>query len=263
MDEERVTIVSLVSTMLRRVITERGDKPFPPTLRCVLLGGGPAPRDLLSECARLKIPVSQTYGLTEAASQVATLAPQDALRKFGSAGKPLMGVELKIEREDENEEVGEIVIRGAAVMREYWNDPEATARALRDGWLHTGDLGYLDEDGYLFVAARREDLIVSGGENIYPAEIESALNAHPAVLESAVVGVEDPEWQQVPVAYLVLREGEQVSREELSSYCIECMARFKVPAQFQFVESLPRNAAGKLLRQQLVADWHSRYPRQN
>ncbi len=258
-DEERVTLISMVSTMLRRVIAARGDRPFPPTLRCILLGGGPAPRDLLSQCVRLTIPVAQTYGLTEAASQVATLAPQDALYKFGSAGKPLMGIEIEIEKQGEKEEVGEILVRGETVMSEYVNDREASARVLRDGWLHTGDLGYLDEDGYLFVVARREDLIVSGGENVYPAEIENALNAHPAVLESAVVGVDDPEWVQVPIAYIVLREGQEVSREELQSYCIECMARFKVPAQYQFIEALPRNAAGKLLRQSLVADWNSKH----
>lgn len=255
LDEQRVTIVSLVSTMLQRLIDARGDAAFPSSLRCVLLGGGPAPRELLERCARLNVPVVQTYGLTEAASQVATLAPQDALRKLGSAGKPLMGLELKIEGAKEEEggkKVGEIVIRGPTVLREYADEPEATARALRDGWFHTGDLGYLDEEGFLYVVARREDLIVSGGENIYPAEIEGVLKAHPAIQDAAVVGVEDARWVQVPVAFVILRAGENVGVEKLKSYCAGRLARYKIPAEIVFVEEFPRNAAGKLLRRGLV-----------
>lgn len=254
-DEQRVSIVSLVSTMLQRVLNTRGDKPFPPTLRCVLLGGGPASVELLSRSARARVPVVQTYGLTEAASQVATLAPQDALRKLGSAGKPLMGIELKIEQDGKElqaDEVGEIVISGPTIMREYVNDPQATARMLRDSWFHSGDLGYLDDEGYLYVLSRRDDLIISGGENIYPAEIEAVLNAHPAVLESAIVGVPDPEWGQAPAAYVVLRDGAGVSAEELRGYCIECMARFKVPIAIHFIPELPRNSAGKIQRRMLV-----------
>lgn len=249
---QRVTIVSLVSTMLRRVIDARGDVPFPASLRCVLLGGGPAPKELLEECAARHVPVVQTYGLTEAASQVATLAPADTLRKLGSAGKPLMGVELKIETDAEKGNVGEILIRGATVMREYYKDSEATARAFREGWFHTGDLGYEDDEGFLYVLSRRDDLIVSGGENIYPAEIEAVLNAHPAVLESAAVGVADAKWVQVPLAYVVLRAGQSIGAAELKAYCAAQLARYKIPAQIVIVKALPRNAAGKILRRVLV-----------
>lgn len=258
LDEQRVTIVSLVSTMLQRVIETRGEAAFPSSLRCVLLGGGPAPRELLERCARLNVPVVQTYGLTEAASQVATLAPQDALRKPASAGKPLMGVELTIDDAIEDEggdKVGEIVIRGPTILREYAEEPEATAQALREGWFHTGDLGYLDEEGFLYVVARREDLIVSGGENVYPAEIEAVLKAHPAIQEAAVVGVEDARWGQVPVAFVILRAGENVGAEELKDYCAGRLARYKIPAEIVFVEEFPRNAAGKLLRRALVQEW--------
>ncbi len=249
-DEQRVTIVSLVSTMLQRVLDARGEREFPSTLRCVLLGGGPAPRELLERCAKKNVPVVQTYGLTEAASQVATLAPYDALGKLGSAGMPLFGVELKIEHEA-RENVGEILIRGATVMKEYAEDAEATARAFRNGWFHTGDLGYFDADGYLYIVARRDDLIVSGGENIYPAEIENVLHAHPAILEAAVVGVEDAEWGQTPIAYCVLRD-KSVSAEELKMFCAEKFARYKIPTRFIFVDNLPRNASGKILRRALV-----------
>ncbi len=270
-DEQRVTIVSLVSTMLRRVLEARGEHEFPNTLRCVLLGGGPAPRELLERCAEKHVPVAQTYGLTEAASQVATLAPGEALRKLGSAGKPLMGVELEIERFRNGEEstkqarekkeirefeelyqIGEIVIRGATVMKEYAEDVEATERAFRDGWFHTGDLGYLDKEGFLYVVARRDDLIVSGGENIYPAEIENVLNSHPAILEAVVIGAANAEWGQTPVAYCVLREGELMSAKELKIFCAEKLARYKIPTRFVFVDALPRNAAGKILRRALM-----------
>lgn len=254
-DKQRVSIVSLVSTMLQRVLDARGDRPFPPNLRCVLLGGGPATAELLERCASVGVPVVQTYGLTEAASQVATLSLRDALGKLGSAGKPLMGTELKIEhegRESTRGEVGEIVISGPTIMHEYVNDAQATARVLRDGWFHTGDLGYLDDEGFLYVVSRRDDLIISGGENIYPAEIEAVLNTHSAVLESAVVGVPAPGWGQSPVAYVVVRAGAVVTEEELKIYCAQHLARYKIPIAIQFIPELPRNSTGKVLRRNLL-----------
>ncbi len=249
-DEDGVTLVSVVSTMLQRMLTARGDAPYPPTLRCVLLGGGPAPRPLLEACAARGLPVAQTYGLTEAASQVATLAPEDALRKLGSAGRPLMTAELRIDGADASG-AGEIVIRGPTVTPGYHGQPEATARAWRGGWFHTGDLGRLDEDGYLYVLDRRDDLIISGGENVYPAEVEAVLLAHPAVAEAGVTGAPDERWGQAPVAFVVLRPGTRASAAELQAFCQARLARYKVPARVEFVPALPRNAAGKLLRRQL------------
>jgi O-succinylbenzoic acid--CoA ligase len=243
-DEDGVTHLSVVSLMLQRMLRVRGDAPYPETLRCVLLGGGPCPRDLLEECARRNVPVVQTYGLTEAASQVATLSPEDALRKLGSAGKPLFPTEIGIEGD-------EILVRGPTVTPGYWQRPDATAQALRNGWLHTGDIGYLDDEGYLYVLDRRDDLIVSGGENVYPAEIESVLRAHPAVEDAGVTGMADETWGQAPVAFVVLRAGASLSVDDLRAFCVEKLARYKIPARFQFVESLPRNAAGKLLRRTL------------
>jgi O-succinylbenzoic acid--CoA ligase len=237
-DRERATIVSVVAAMLQRMLVERGDRPYPPWLRCVLLGGGPAPRPLLEECARRDVPVVQTYGLTEAASQVATLAPEDALRKLGSAGKPLMPTELRIDR-------GEILVRGPTISPGYWN-----RRSGRDdGWLRTGDLGRLDDEGYLYVLDRRDDLIVSGGENVYPAEVEAVLLAHPLVEEAAVVGRHDERWGAVPVAFV--RAVGDVSTDELRAFCRERLAAYKVPGEIRLVEALPRNAAGKLLRREL------------
>lgn len=251
--DEGATIVSVVSVMLRRMLETRGDVPYPPTLRCVLLGGGPAPRDLLEMCAQRNVPVVQTYGLTEAASQVATLAPEDALRKLGSAGKPLFPTELRIERAEGADAVGEIVIRGPTLTPGYANQPEATAQVWRDGWFHTGDLGYLDEEGYLYVLDRRADLIISGGENVYPAEVEAVLLAHPAVEEAGVVGAPDEHWGQVPIAFIKTRS--PITPAELKQFCAERLARYKIPARVELVENaLPRNAAGKLLRRTLL-EW--------
>jgi O-succinylbenzoic acid--CoA ligase len=145
------------------------------------------------------------------------------------------------------------VVRGPTVMQGYINRPDATAAALRDGWLHTGDLGYVDPEGYLYVVSRRTDLIISGGENVYPAEIEAALLAHPSVEEAAVVGLADAGWGQVPVAAVKLRPDAAVNEQTLLEFCRSRLARYKLPAAIRFVDVLPRNAAGKLLRGQVRA----------
>jgi O-succinylbenzoic acid--CoA ligase len=253
--DDGVTVMSVVANMLQRMLDERGECPYPFHLRCMLLGGGPAAQPLLEACAARGVPVVQTYGLTETASQLTTLAPADALRKLGSAGKALSGSEVRIVGEDGRDCAangpGEIIARGPTVTPGYLNRPEATAEALRDGWLHTGDLGYLDAEGYLYVLDRRTDLIVSGGENVYPAEIESALQSHPAVLEAGVIGVADDRWGQVPHAVVVLRPGAATTAGELIEWCKAHLASYKTPRGVSFVESLPRNAAGKLVRASL------------
>lgn len=217
------------------------------------------PRPLLEECARRGIPAVQTYGLTEAASQVTTLAPADALRKLGSAGRPLFPVTVRIADEAGRPlppgEAGEILVRGPTVTAGYFGRPEETARALRDGWLHTGDIGYLDQEGYLYVLDRRDDLIVSGGENVYPAEVEAVLRQHPAVADAAVIGLPDERWGQTVAAAVVLRPGCAVDGDELVRFCRERLAGYKVPRCFRIVPSLPRNAAGKLLRRALREEW--------
>lgn len=249
-DEHGVTIVSVVATMLQRMLIERGEQPYPPQLRCMLLGGGPAPLPLLEACAARNLPVVQTYGMTETASQAATLAPADALRKLGSAGKPLLPVELHVDAP--LGQPGEILVRGPTVTSGYINNPAATAAALQGGWLHTGDIGYLDAEGYLYVLDRRSDLIISGGENIYPAEIEAALLAHPAVAEAGVVGAPDAQWGQVPVAFVVFKTVDDgqwtISESELIVFLRERLAGYKLPRQITIVDELPRTAAGKLRR---------------
>lgn len=251
-----VTIVSVVSNMLIRMLDELGgDHTYPPVFRCMLLGGGPAPLPLLQKCAAIGIPIYQTYGMTETASQIVTLSPEYMFSKLGSAGKPLFQSELRIIVDDGSDaapgEPGEIIVRGPTVMSGYWNLPEPTAHTLRDGWLYTGDAGYLDADGFLFVLDRQKDMFVSGGENVYPAEIEAVLSGHPAIAEAGVVGVEDKRWGYVPSAFICLRGNAVVSSEEIRDYCAARLAKYKVPAHIHFVAELPRNASNKLLRREL------------
>lgn len=260
--EDRVSIISVVTVMLQRMLAARdadGEggtrERYPATLRCVLLGGGPAPQPLLEECSRCAIPVVQTYGLTEACSQAVTLAPEDALRKLGSAGRPLAPVQLRVLRDDFQpvsfNEAGEIFLRGPTITPGYADNPEATTRAFHNGWFATGDIGYLDEEGYLYVLDRRADLIISGGENVYPAEIESVLLAHPDVEEAGVCGQADFQWGQVPIAFVRLRSGSSGSVQDLMEYTTHCLARYKQPRSIYLVDQLPRNSSGKLLRREL------------
>ncbi len=254
-DEHGITIVSLVSTMARRMLEARGDKPYPPSLRCVLVGGGPVPDDLVGECLRRGIPIAPTYGLTEASSQVTTLRPEETSLKPGSAGKPLMPVDLRIERDDGSAcaagEGGEIVVRGPTVTAGYFRREDETARALRGGWLHTGDFGHLDGEGYLYVLDRRDDVIISGGENVYPAEVEKVLESHPAVNEAGVFAVPDRLWGQAVGAAVSLHPGANIDEAGLREFCRGRLAAYKVPRLIRFAAELPRNASGKLLRREL------------
>lgn len=249
-----VTIVSVVSHMLSRMMEALGDRSYPPSFRCMLLGGGPAPLPLLQQCVDKHIPVFQTYGMTETASQIATLQPEYMLTKLGSAGKPLFQAELRIMKEGRplgRCEAGEIVVRGLNVTSGYWNRPEASAHAIRDGWLFTGDVGYLDEEGFLYVLDRGTDMFISGGENVYPAEIEAVLIGHPHILEAGVIGVEDDRWGKIPVAFVCPKSGADITGQEVAIYCKDKLAKYKIPSRIYFVDRLPRNASNKLLRREL------------
>ena len=263
-----LTHVSLVPQTLARVV-EAGPLRFSGSLRALLIGGGPSRPEVLAEARSRGLPVLQTYGLTEACSQVATerLAAADGL----TSGRPLEGLSVRILGADGSVlgpgGEGEIQVRGATVMRGYFRNPEATARSLSGGWLHTGDLGALDEDGRLKVFARRSDLILSGGENIYPAELEQVLSGHPAVAEVAVVGAPDPRWGEVPVAVLVARADAAAAGgarpgqdlDGIEDWCRVRLAGFKVPRRWLWVEALPRNAGGKVDRA-VLREWTTGAP---
>lgn len=256
--EEGISIVSVVSSMLAKMLEDLGQGQYPSTFRCMLTGGGPVPEELLKKCRKKQIPVYQTYGLTETASQIATLSPEYMDIKLGSAGKALFPSELKILSETGSSlpgKAGEIVVRGPNVTQGYFQREHENLDAFHEGWFHTGDLGYLDEEGFLYVLDRRSDLIISGGENIYPAEVEAVLLSHPAVFDAGVVGDASTAWGQVPVAFAVKKIGfEKVAEEEIRAFCRERLAHYKCPLRIYFVEQLPRNAANKLLRRTL-AEW--------
>jgi O-succinylbenzoic acid--CoA ligase len=248
-DSEGITIVSLVAVMLERLLDDRQDRPLPKSFRCALVGGGPVPRDLLERCHRIGMPAAITYGLTEATSQVATMLPGEAVKHLGAAGRALPGTEIRIDGSTE----GEILVRGPTVMAGYLDDPDATAHALRDGWLHTGDVGRLDDDGYLHVLDRRDDLIVTGGENVYPAEVEAVLASHPAIDEAGVIGEHDEQWGQRVVAVVRLHDdAAPIDAATIIAHCRERLAGYKVPRVIHFTMSpLPRTASGKLQRSRL------------
>ncbi|WP_108672242.1 o-succinylbenzoate--CoA ligase [Peribacillus acanthi] len=252
--QQGVTIASVVTSMLNRMLLEMGKQTYPSTFRCMLLGGGPAPLTVLETCKQKGIPVYQTYGMTETSSQIVTLPPEYSLAKLGSAGKPLFPCSIKImndEVEAVHGEAGEIAVKGPNVTKGYLFKEEATLKSVKDGWFLTGDIGYLDSEGFLYVLDRRSDLIISGGENIYPAEIENVLMQHSAIYEAGVTGIEDEIWGQTPVGFVVLHEGKKISSEELELFCRGKLAAYKVPKCFYFVNELPRNASNKLMRRNL------------
>jgi O-succinylbenzoic acid--CoA ligase len=230
--EGEIMIVSLVATQLARLLDADADVSKP---RAILLGGGPLPLDLLERATAAGATVVQTYGMTETCSQVATLAPADARRKLGSAGRPLLTAAIEIVD-------SEIAVSGPTV---------APDSAAPDGRLHTGDLGEIDDDGFLWVTGRKSEVIVSGGENVMPAEVEEVLLHHPTVADVAVVGRPDPEWQEAVTAIVVPAEGESADEGELHTYATSLLAPYKVPKRFEFVKELPRTAAGKLKRGEL------------
>lgn len=245
------TRMSVVSVMLQQILTELEDNNLTVSSRfqMLLAGGGPIPKDYLNRAYAKGIKVTQTYGMTETSSQTTTLAAEDALRKIGSAGKALMFNEIRIDGAINPGDVGEICIRGNHVTPGYVGQ-YAQHSSTSDGWLYSGDLGYLDEEGYLFVADRRSDLIISGGENIYPAEIENVLVSHPSIIDAGVCGIADPQWGQKPIAFIIVDD--DISESSILKYCEENLARYKIPKAVYIVKELPRNGSSKLMRRKLI-----------
>ena len=251
LDHDRATLVSLVPTMLYRLLQWR--EAWPDTLRLVLLGGAAASAELLAAAQTLCVPVATTYGLTEAASQVATMLPEEVRAKPGSVGKPLMFTHVRIADEQGHDlpagALGEVVVSGPTVMAGYCNNPAASEAALRGGELFTGDMGYLDEAGDLWLVQRRSDLIVSGGENVFPGEVEEILRRHPAVLDACVVPAPHPEWGQQVAAMAAIRPESSVTAAELADFCRHHLGGYKRPRRFLLVSELPQTASGKVDRQ--------------
>jgi fatty-acyl-CoA synthase len=215
------------------------------SVRLAVVGGAPMHEELIRVWQARGIEIVQGYGLTEAAPNVLCLPPEDAIRKMGSAGKPYAFVDVRLGDGDE------LLVRGPNVFPGYWRNLEATAAALRDGWLHTGDIAEVDDDGCYRIRGRLKDMYISGGENVYPAEVEGVLHEHPAVAHAAVVGVPDERWGEAGVAFVVANE--PVSEEALLEHCRERLAKFKVPKRVRFVDALPMSAMNKVLKDELRA----------
>lgn len=260
--EGKATIISVVTVMLRRLVEDLGARNYHDSFRCALLGGGPVPLSLLEYCKEKRIPVFQSYGLTETSSQIVTLSPEDSLVKLGSAGKPLFPSKIKIVKDGRITppyEVGEIAVKGPNVTKGYYRRDEANKASFsEDGWFYTGDLGYLDEEGFLYVLDRRSDLIISGGENIYPAEVENILQSHPDVVEAAVIGIEDQVWGQVPCAFYVSKNQTDLPIEQLVQFCQQHLAKYKIPKKWIRVDQLPKNASNKIMRR-ILREWVKNY----
>ncbi len=223
------------------------------------VGGAPMPVALLGDLAKAGLRLVQGYGMTETSPSVLMLDPDDAASKAGSCGKPVLHCELKIVREDGSEvepgERGELWVKGPNVTPGYWNRPDANASSFTDGWLHTGDTVRVDEDGFYYIVDRTKDMYISGGENVYPAEVENVLYQLDAIAEAAVIGVPDDRWGETGLAVVVLKASAAASEAEIMAHCRERLSRFKCPKGVVFIDALPRNATGKVHKPTLRADY--------
>jgi fatty-acyl-CoA synthase len=227
------------------------------SLRTLVCGGAPCPKPLLEIYEARGVPIQQGYGLTETAPMVSFLAPEYALSKIGSSGRPPLFTEIKLVGFDGRPVTqpgvnGEVHTRGPNVMKGYWGRPEASAEVIdADGWFRTGDVAYWDADGCIYICDRVKDMIISGGENIYPAEVESVISKHPAVAEAAVIGVPDEKWGETTLAVVALKAGQSLGIEELREFAATQLSRYKLPRRLEVVAALPRNATGKLVKTEL------------
>ncbi|MFF2852001.1 long-chain fatty acid--CoA ligase [Streptomyces sp. NPDC058001] len=256
--EHRVTNVWLAPAMVSAVLEVPGREAYDTTSVRFVVGGGEKTPEPVLRRVMTAFPnawFADAYGLTETVSGDTFLDRDHALSKLGSVGRPVPHTRVRIVDDTGKEvpagEIGEVALRGPKVFAGYWRDEQATAAAIRDGWFHTGDIGHLDEDGFLYIDDRKKDMIVSGGENIATPEVERVLYEHPAVREAAVVGLRHPRWGEVPRAFVVFRPGAGAGTDELREFCRARLARFKVPARFDIVTELPRTPSGKVLKRDL------------
>jgi len=265
MDEERVVTTTLVPAMIQALLVFVPDvaKRQYKDLQQITYGASPIAEETLRKAMDVfKCGFAQAYGMTETTAVLSYLFPDDHRRAVKeepglllSAGRPVVGTELRIVDEEDKPmpegEIGEIIARGPQLMRGYWNLADETAEALRGGWMHTGDAGVMDSRGYLYIQDRVKDMIVSGGENVYPRTVEEVVFQHPAVADAAVIGVPDDQWGETVKAIVVLREGETATEEEIIDFCRGKLGGFERPRSVEFVSELPRNPSGKVIKREL------------
>jgi long-chain acyl-CoA synthetase len=253
-ETHRVTDTVIVPTMINMVVNHPGFEKYDvSSVRRVMYGASPMPGPLI-DLAMRKFPRAefiQAYGMTETSPMLTMLTHKDHVgARLAAAGKPVIGVEVRVVNSNDEDlpvgECGEVIARGANVMKGYWKRPEITKDALRGGWIHTGDLGRLDEDGFLYILDRKKDMIKPGSENVYSPEVESMILGHPSVLEAAVIGVPDEKWGEAIRAVVVSRPGRAIEEMELIAWCRERMTHFKCPTSVVVAEALPKGGTGKI-----------------
>ena len=264
--DEKVTHVNMVPTQLVAMLNLPDLNKYDiSSMKFMWYAASPMPLEVLKKGMKALGPIfAQGYGQSESGPSISHLPkedhdvldrPEEEQKKLMSAGRPDIGVQVRIVNDEGNDvepgEVGEIIVRSKQIMVEYWHKPEDTQANIRDGWLYTGDMGYYDEKGYIYIADRKKDMIISGGENIYPREVEEVLYRHPAVMETAVIGIPDPYWVERVHAVVVTKKGASATAEELIAFCKEQMAGYKAPKSVEIVDSLPKNPAGKILKREL------------
>jgi fatty-acyl-CoA synthase len=258
-EKERATYLYITPGMYRQVFSVPDFAKYDlSSWRSCITGSEPVPRATIEEMAD-HLPqgrIYNAYGLTEATGPTVAVAKHEmAISKAPSVGRPLVNTDVRVFNESGHDcqpgEIGEIAVRGDQVMKEYLNDPETTKATLKDGWLYTGDLGEMDDDGFLYVVDRKKDIIISGGENISSVEVESSLYKHPKIMEAAVIGIPDPKFGEGVCAIVVPREGHRITKQEVIDYCREHLASYKKPRKVIFSEALPRNPSGKVLKREL------------
>ncbi|OPA80613.1 long-chain fatty acid--CoA ligase [Paenibacillus selenitireducens] len=258
LNQERCTIALMVPTMYHMLInSEAFEQSSFPTMHTFISGGAPCPQAVYEAFAHKKIAFKEGYGATESGPNNFVIDPKDSLRKSGSVGRPMMFTEVKLMRGlveiTEPHEVGEVVLYGKHLFQQYWKQPEATQEVLKNGWFYTGDLGKRDEEGFYYIVGRKKDMIITGGENVYPQEVEKLIESHPYVREAAVIGVPDTKWGEVIAAVVVLQPLGELTAEELKAYCSCRIAKYKIPKRFRFISELPKTAVGKCDKKALVA----------
>jgi len=257
LEEEKATMFMAVPTMLSMMAQSPDfDKVDLSSVKYFIIGGEPMPLPLIEVWHKKGVPIRQGYGLTEVGPSVTSLHQDDAVRKMGSIGKINFYLKYKIVDDNGNEvkqgEVGEFILKGPSVTPGYWRNPTATSESLKNGWFYTGDLVREDEEGFLYVVDRKKNMFISGGENVYPAEIEKFLYTHPLIQEVAVIGVPDEKWGEVGKAYIKLKEGASISPDELKKYCEGNLARYKIPKYFEIIEEIPKSETGKINKKALL-----------
>lgn len=255
-ETEKVTVMFGIPVMFLFMMM---DKDFEKTdfssVNFFIAGGSPCPTSLIESFLKKGVTFNQGYGMTETATAITALKSVDATRKVGSCGKPVFHTDVRIMdlagKDCSRGEIGEVLVKGPNVIREYWRRPKESAETITDGWLKSGDMGYLDDEGYLFLVDRKKDMYISGGENVYPAEVEDVLMKYDKVADAGVIGIPDDKWGEVGMAVIVKKAGVEVTEKEVIDFCKNMLAKYKIPKKVVFTDALPRTATGKILKKTL------------